>query len=69
MGTGDERLWEGILVTPRVRKIVRLADDRAGESRDVDPVDLLAALRDEGGSLAAEILRRASVANVPVAGD
>ncbi|MGR4063984.1 MAG: Clp protease N-terminal domain-containing protein [Vulcanimicrobiaceae bacterium] len=60
LGTGEERLWEGILVTPRVRNIVRLADERAGEAREVEPADLLAALREEGGSVAAEILRHAS---------
>jgi len=58
LGTGDDRMWEGILVTPRVRKIVALAEEQAG-GRNVDPVDLYAALRSEGGSLAAEILRRA----------
>lgn len=55
---GEERLWEGILVTPRVRKIISLAEGGAGE-REVEPSDLLAALRAEGGSLAAEMLRRA----------
>ena len=56
---GEERLWEGILVTPRVRKIIGLAEGGAGE-RDVEPSDLLAALRAEGGSLAAEMLRKAA---------
>ena len=58
LGTGDDRLWEGILVTPRVRKIVALAESRAGD-REIAPIDLFEALRAEGGSLAAEILRRA----------
>src|ERR1700676_788979 len=48
LGTGEGRTWEGILVTPRVRKIVeiaeRLAGDRAGE-----PGDLFEALRAGGG--------------------
>jgi hypothetical protein len=56
---GEERLWEGILVTPRVRKIVGIAEGGAGD-REVEPSDLLAALRAEGGSLAAEMLRRAA---------
>ena len=56
--TAEERLWEGILVTPRVRKIVALAEAQAGD-RELEPADLLAALRAEGGSLAAELLRRA----------
>jgi ATP-dependent Clp protease ATP-binding subunit ClpC len=59
LGTGDERMWEGILITPRVRKIVALAEEQAG-SREIEPIDLLRALRAEGGSLAAEILRRAA---------
>jgi ATP-dependent Clp protease ATP-binding subunit ClpA len=58
LGTGDDRLWEGILVTPRVRKIITLAETRAGE-REIEPIDLFEALRIEGGSLAAEVLRRA----------
>lgn len=61
MGMGEDRTWEGILVTPRVRKIVALAEARAAE-RDVEPLHLFEALRAEGGSLAAEILRRASFA-------
>jgi ATP-dependent Clp protease ATP-binding subunit ClpA len=59
LGTGEERLWEGILITPRVRRIVSIAEERAGQ-REVGPIDLFEALRSEGGSSAAEILRRAS---------
>ena len=59
LGAGEDRLWEGILVTPRVRKIVALAGQRAA-GRDIEPMDLLEAMRSEGGSRAAEILRRLS---------
>jgi ATP-dependent Clp protease ATP-binding subunit ClpA len=62
LGTGEDRMWEGILITPRLRRIVALAEERAGES-DVGPFDLFEALRSEGGSSAAEILRRASSRN------
>jgi ATP-dependent Clp protease ATP-binding subunit ClpA len=58
LGTGEERMWEGILVTPRVRKIIALAEERAAD-RLVEPIDLFLSLRIEGGSLAAEVLRRA----------
>ena len=58
LGTGEGRTWEGILVTPRVRKIVEIAERLAGD-RDVEPVDLFEAIRAEGGGLAADILRRA----------
>ena len=58
LGTGEGRTWEGILVTPRVRKIVEIAERLAGD-REIEPIDLLEAIRDEGGGLAADILRRA----------
>jgi|SRR5947209_3507795 len=58
LGTGEGRTWEGILVTPRVRKIVEIAEGLAGD-REVEPVDLFNAIRAEGGGLAADILRRA----------
>lgn len=59
LGAGEDRLWEGILVTPRVRKIIGLAERYAGDAC-VEPAHLLQALRTEGGSLAAEILRRSA---------
>jgi len=59
LGTGEDRMWEGILVTPRVRKIVALAESRAG-TNDVEPIDLFEAIRTEGGGMAAEILRHAA---------
>lgn len=62
LGTGEDRSWEGILVTPRVRKIVGLAEERAGEN-EVEPLDIYEALRAEGGSLAAEVLRRVAARN------
>ena len=64
LGSGDDRLWEGILITPRLRRIVAIAEERAGE-REVGPLELFEALRSEGGSSAAEILRRAATRNTP----
>ena len=57
LGTGDVRTWEGVLLTPRVRNIIRLAEVRAMD-RDIEPLDLFEAIREVGG-LAAEILVRA----------
>lgn len=68
LGSGDDRVWEGILVTPRVRKIISLAEGRAG-NREIAPIDLFEALRLEGGSLAAEILRRAVKRNTAPASE
>jgi ATP-dependent Clp protease ATP-binding subunit ClpA len=62
LGTGEDRVWEGILITPRLRRIVAIAEEHAGE-REVGPFDLFEALRSEGGSSAAEILRRAASRN------
>ena len=59
LGTGEGRTWEGILLTPRMRKIIKLAEVRAGD-RDIEPIDLFESIRAEGGGLAAEILRRNS---------
>ena len=59
LGMGDERTWEGILVTPRVRNIVKIAEKRAGD-REIEPIDLFDAICDEGAGLAAQILRRAA---------
>jgi ATP-dependent Clp protease ATP-binding subunit ClpC len=66
LGGGEERFWEGILITPRVRRIVALAQERAGD-RAIEPVDLFEALRAEGGSTAAGILRRAGIRNTATA--
>jgi ATP-dependent Clp protease ATP-binding subunit ClpA len=57
LGTGEDRVWEGILITPRVRNIVRAAEAEAGD-RDVEPIDLYRAIRSERGGLAAELLER-----------
>ncbi len=57
LGTGEGRTWEGILLTPRVRKIIALAEARA-DGRDLEPIDLFEAIRTEGGGLAAAILLR-----------
>ena len=59
LGTGEGRIWEGILLTPRVRKIIAMAGVLAGD-REIEPIDLFDAIRDEGGGLAAAILLRNS---------
>ncbi|MBV8116758.1 MAG: hypothetical protein JOZ01_02200 [Candidatus Eremiobacteraeota bacterium] len=58
LGTGEDRLWDGILVTPRLRSVIRLAEASVREQALVEPVHLFDAIVAEGGSLAAEILDR-----------
>jgi hypothetical protein len=43
-----------------VRKIVQIAEDRAGGEKLIEPLDLLEAIRVEGAGMAADILARAS---------
>ncbi len=31
LGTNEERLWDGILVTPRARRVIALAEEAAGD--------------------------------------
>jgi ATP-dependent Clp protease ATP-binding subunit ClpC len=57
LGTGEDRVWEGILITPRVRNIVRTAEQRVGEG-NIEPIDLYRAIRDERGGVAADVLAR-----------
>ncbi len=66
LGTGDDRLWDGILVTPRVRSVIALAESSVPAGEAIEPAHLLEAMVAEGGGLAAEILMRYR-ANVPSA--
>jgi ATP-dependent Clp protease ATP-binding subunit ClpA len=56
LGTGDDRLWDGILITPRFRNVVSLAEGAAGVDGLVEPAHLFDAICEEGRSVAAEIL-------------
>ena len=58
LGTGEDRLWDGILITPRVRKVVALAECAAAADAAVEPAALFDALAAEGGGLAADVLAR-----------
>lgn len=58
LGTGDDRLWEGILVTPRVRRVIAIAEASLPQASAVEPLHLFEAIIAEGGGLAAELLSR-----------
>ena len=51
-------MWEGILVTPRVRKIVSIAEGLAAGA-EVEPIHLFDAISTEAGGITANILVRA----------
>ena len=68
LGTGDDRLWDGILITPRLRSVVAVAERESPEGA-IEPVHLLDAIVVEGTGLAAEILaRQGTVASRRVSG-
>lgn len=56
LGAGEDRSWEGILVTPRVRNVIRIAEDSVASDAPVEPVTLFDAICSEGRSAAAETL-------------
>jgi len=56
LGTGEDRSWEGIILTPRVKRIVELAELAAGPDVEIEPVHLLEGILREGRSRAAELL-------------
>jgi hypothetical protein len=58
LGTGDDRSWDGILVTPRFRSVVARAEAAVRNGDLVEPIDLLGALLAEPGGLAADVLAR-----------
>ncbi len=57
IGTGDERLWDGILITPRVSRIIEVAETKVPAALPLEPVHLFDAIESEGG-LFAELLGR-----------
>ena len=56
LGTGDDRLWDGILVTPRVRSVIARAESSVDLERAVEPLDLFDAVLAERGGLASDVL-------------
>ena len=58
LGTGDDRLWDGILVTPRVRSVIARAESSVDIERAVEPLDLFDAVLAERGGLASDVLER-----------
>ncbi|MBC5800983.1 MAG: hypothetical protein GIX03_13550 [Candidatus Eremiobacteraeota bacterium] len=57
IGTGEERLWDGILITPRVSRIIEIAETRVPTTLPLEPAHLFDAIEAEGG-LFAELLSR-----------
>jgi ATP-dependent Clp protease ATP-binding subunit ClpC len=48
--------WDGILITPRVRRVLDAACAKAGRPEDVQPIDIIDAIVADGGGVAARVL-------------
>ena len=60
LGTGEDRVWQGILVTPRVRRVVERAEQMVTADALIEPIDLFEAICLEDGGLTADLsFRRA----------
>lgn len=55
MEPASDHPWEGIIVTPRVRRICELAQAKKGDG-SVTPLDLLDAIVEDGGGVGARVL-------------
>jgi ATP-dependent Clp protease ATP-binding subunit ClpC len=54
MDGASEHPWDGVILTPRVRRICAMASEK--NSQPVQPVDLLEAIVADGGGVAARVL-------------
>lgn len=58
LGTGDDRQWEGILVTPRLRRLVETTE-QTGKAT-LEPIDLFNAIVAQQGGLVTDVIARVS---------
>ena len=58
IGTGDDRSWEGILLTPRVRLVILDAEASVPGGEPVAPVHIFDAAVAQGRGLAVDVLAR-----------
>ncbi len=57
VGTGEDRLWDGILITPRVARVIELAGAAVPAALPLEPVHLFTAIETHGGLFAELLLR------------
>jgi ATP-dependent Clp protease ATP-binding subunit ClpA len=63
LGTGEDRMWDGILITPRTRRVVERATQGLAADAPIEPIDLFLAICREDGGLTADLsFRRAFTA-------
>ncbi len=56
MGEPADHPWDGVLITPRVRKILDAACARCGGPQAIQPRDIVDAIVEDGGGVAARVL-------------
>ncbi|MDQ6767636.1 MAG: hypothetical protein M3Z41_07485 [Candidatus Eremiobacteraeota bacterium] len=62
MAPVDEHPWDGIIVTPRVQRILAMALASKTEAEVVQPFDVLQAIVADGGGVAARVLEQLTTA-------
>ena len=65
MEPASDHPWEGVIVTPRVKRIFELATSRT--EGQVTPIDLLDAIVEDGGGVGARVLASLSSISPPAA--
>lgn len=56
MDDAADHPWDGILITPRVRRVLDSACAKVGRPEDVQPSDIIDAIVADGGGVAARVL-------------
>ena len=56
MEPASDHPWEGVIVTPRVRRVFELATSKKADNAFVTPLDLLDAMVEDGGGVGARVL-------------
>jgi ATP-dependent Clp protease ATP-binding subunit ClpA len=56
MGDPADHPWDGVLITPRVQKVLAAACERCGGPQAVQPRDIVDAIVEDGGGVAARVL-------------
>ncbi len=58
MTPSDEHPWDGIILTPRVQRILTMALSSKAPPETVQPLDILSAIIADGGGVAARVLEQ-----------
>ena len=61
MDPPSEHPWQGVIITPRAQRIFAMAAANRSEMTPVEPIDLIHAIEEEGGGVAARVLSELAI--------